>query len=72
MSMSDLDLADEVVEAGARAVAIAESWSGWDNNSATPNGNDPEEQRAWCREVAVAVLKAALPIWLSQTEPPHA
>lgn len=47
------------VERGARAVAAVESWGGWDTNSPTPNGNTPDEQREWCRDVARAVLAAA-------------
>lgn len=55
-SVSGVDKA--ALERAARAVAKTESWDGWDDDSATPNGNTPDEQRTWCREVAHAVLTA--------------
>jgi hypothetical protein len=57
--MLEIDAA--MIERGARAVASAESWDGWDDDSSwSPNGNTPEEQRGWCRDVATIVLTAAL------------
>lgn len=59
ISLSPPQFDEATLDQAARAVAALESWDGWDTNAATPNGNTPDEQRAWCREIALAVLQAA-------------
>lgn len=57
----DASPSDDLIERAARVVAKMESWEGWDTNAPTPNGNTPEEQRQWCREVARAIVDVIEP-----------
>lgn len=48
-----------IIERMARAMAKASSWDGWDTAKTpaqTPNGNDPEEERDYWRDMARAAL----------------
>lgn len=51
----------DLIEAMARAMALAQGWQGWDTAthfSETPSGNEPEEEREHHRDMAKAALAA--------------
>lgn len=57
--MSEMTLLDKAAE----AVAIAEGWDGFHSSKSfldTPSGNDPEDERQRCRDLALSVARVIL------------